>query len=173
MRHSRSVSNKINRLHERVLRIVYNDFKSSFENLLEKNRTVVIPVKILQTLATEIFKISKDFSVPLMSELFHQKVIHYNLRNPYKISIPNVNSVFMDKRVYRTSVHYKTVSTVLKTAIRKWKPNSCLCRLCKSYIGYAGFIYVTCLGLIKEAGYSELTIKISEQRFDVFIVDFF
>ena len=31
MFHSRSVNNKINRLHERVLRIVYNDFKSSFK----------------------------------------------------------------------------------------------------------------------------------------------
>ena len=34
MFHSRSINNKINRLHERVLSIVYNDFKSSFENLL-------------------------------------------------------------------------------------------------------------------------------------------
>ena len=37
MFHSRSINNKINRLHERVLRIVYNDFKSSFKNLLEKD----------------------------------------------------------------------------------------------------------------------------------------
>ena len=29
-----------------------------------------------------------------MSELFHQKVNHYHLRNPYELSIPNVNSVF-------------------------------------------------------------------------------
>ena len=34
MFHIRSINNKINRLHERVLHIVYNDFKSSFENLL-------------------------------------------------------------------------------------------------------------------------------------------
>ena len=40
MFHSCSINSKINRLHERVLRIVYNDFKSSFENLLEKDRTV-------------------------------------------------------------------------------------------------------------------------------------
>ena len=31
--HSRSINNKINRLHERVLGIVYNDFKSSFEKI--------------------------------------------------------------------------------------------------------------------------------------------
>ena len=90
MFHSCSVNNKINGLHERVLRIVYNDFKSSFENILEKDGTVSIHVKNLQKLATEMFKISKNFSVPLMSELFHQKVNHYDLRNPYEFSIANV-----------------------------------------------------------------------------------
>ena len=34
--HSRSINNKINHLHERVLRIVYSNFKPPFENLLEK-----------------------------------------------------------------------------------------------------------------------------------------
>ena len=37
MFHSRSVNSKINRLHKRVLHIVYSDFKSSSENLLEKD----------------------------------------------------------------------------------------------------------------------------------------
>ena len=94
MFHSRSVNNKINRLQERVLGIVYNDFKSSFKNLLDKDETVSIHVKNLQKLATEMFNISKNFSVPLMSELFYQKVNHYDLRNPYEFPIPNVNSVF-------------------------------------------------------------------------------
>ena len=94
MFHSRSINNKINRWHERVLRIVYIDFKSSFENLLEKDGTVSIHVKILQNLATEMFKVSKNFSVLLISELFHQKVNHYDLRNLYEFSMPNVNSVF-------------------------------------------------------------------------------
>ena len=53
------------------MRIVYSDFKLSFENLLEKDGTVSMHVKNLQKLATEIFKISKNFSVPLVSELFY------------------------------------------------------------------------------------------------------
>ena len=51
---SRSINNKINRF-------VYNDFKSSFKNLLEKDGTVSIHVKNLQKLKTEMFKISKIF----------------------------------------------------------------------------------------------------------------
>ena len=59
MFHSRSINNKINRLRERVLRIVYSDFKSSFENLLEQDGSVSIHVKNMQILATEMFKIAK------------------------------------------------------------------------------------------------------------------
>ena len=55
---------------------------------------ISIHVKNMQILATEMFKISKKFTVPLMSKLFHQKNYHYDLQNPYESSIPNVNSVF-------------------------------------------------------------------------------
>ena len=151
MFHSCSINDKINRLHERALRIVYNDFKSSFENLLEKDETVSIHRKNLQKLATEMFKILKNFSVPLMSELFHQKVNHYDLRNPYEFSIPNVNSVFHGQRsisslgplIWQLVPSEFTVlntASAFKTAIRKWKPNNCPCRLCKIYIGKVGFI---------------------------------
>ena len=99
MFHSHSINNKINRLHQRALGIVYNDFKSSFKNLLEIDGTVSIHAKNLQKHATEMFKISKNFSVPLMSELFYRKVNHYNLRNPHEFSIPNLIVFFMDKQV--------------------------------------------------------------------------
>ena len=94
MFHSPSINNKINWLHERVLRIVYSDFKSSFDNLLEKDETFSIHVNNLLKLPTEMLKISKKFSIPLMSELFHQKVNHYDLGNPCEVSFPNFNSIF-------------------------------------------------------------------------------
>ena len=37
MFHSRSLNNKINRIHERALKITYNDKLSSFQKLLEKD----------------------------------------------------------------------------------------------------------------------------------------
>ena len=52
MFHVRSINNKINSLHERVLCILYNDFKLSFENLLEKDGTISIHFKNLQILYT-------------------------------------------------------------------------------------------------------------------------
>ena len=51
--HSRTNNNKINRLHERCLRIVYNDKESSFNDLLEKDGSVSIQMRNTQILATE------------------------------------------------------------------------------------------------------------------------
>ena len=42
MFHSRTINTKINRLHERALRIVYSEFKSSFESLLMKDNSFSI-----------------------------------------------------------------------------------------------------------------------------------
>ena len=66
MCHHRSVNNKINRLHERCLRIIYSDSASSFVDLLDKDRSASEHVKYIKTLATEMFKISNKLTVPLM-----------------------------------------------------------------------------------------------------------
>ena len=51
MIHSRGLNNKINRIHERALRIVYDDNRSSFEDLLNKDKSVTIHQRNLQQLA--------------------------------------------------------------------------------------------------------------------------
>ena len=37
MLHSRTLNNKINRIHERALRAVYSDYNSSFNKLIDKD----------------------------------------------------------------------------------------------------------------------------------------
>ena len=55
------MNNKINRLHERRLRIVHSEKTSPFEILLEKDGSVTIHTRNLRTLATEIFKCLQEF----------------------------------------------------------------------------------------------------------------
>ena len=50
MNHNRASNNRINSLHERALRLVCNDFKSSFDQLLEKDNSVTIHQRNLLTL---------------------------------------------------------------------------------------------------------------------------
>ena len=54
MFHSRQLNNRINKKHERALRLVYKDNKLAFNDLLELDNSVTIHQRRLQTLATEI-----------------------------------------------------------------------------------------------------------------------
>ena len=81
MCHSRTMSNKINRLHERCLRTAYSEKTSSFDKLLENDGSVNIHTRNLQTLVTEIFKVYKNLSLVIIADLFHVRQNSYNLRH--------------------------------------------------------------------------------------------
>ena len=70
MCHSRKLNNKINRLQERALRIVYNDKSSTFYQLLEKDKSVTIHARNLQYLETEIFKVKIGISPIVVTKMF-------------------------------------------------------------------------------------------------------
>ena len=73
MCYSRENNNNINRLYERYLRIIYNDKRSSFNVLLEKDGSVSIHERNNKILATEMFKVSKNLAPPQMHEIFKLK----------------------------------------------------------------------------------------------------
>ena len=54
----RTVNSKINRLHERALRLLYSNDVSSFEELLKIAGTFTIHQRNIQSLAIEIFKVT-------------------------------------------------------------------------------------------------------------------
>ena len=72
MFHSRTINNKINRLHERALRIVYSDFKSSFKGLLMKGNSFSIHERNIQSLAIEIYKFLNGLSPSFLNNVFHK-----------------------------------------------------------------------------------------------------
>ena len=70
MFHSRALNNKTNSIHERALRITYNDSKSTFEELLNKDNSVSIHHRNLQVLAIEMFKIKNNMASEFFNEIF-------------------------------------------------------------------------------------------------------
>ena len=73
MCHSRALNTRINRIHERALRIVYNDHTSTFNMLLDKDKSVTVHVRNIQTLAIEVFKTVNGMSPKIMSKVFPLK----------------------------------------------------------------------------------------------------
>ena len=60
--YSRELNNLINRIHERALRLVYQDNSLSFAELLENDNSVTIHQRNLQILPTKIFKLKERIS---------------------------------------------------------------------------------------------------------------
>ena len=152
MFHSRCNNNKINRLHERCLRIIYNDKQSSFEELLEKDGSVSIHIRNLQLLATEMYKVTKGLSPQIMNDVFTYKSQHsYNLRQISQFATPRVNTVyhgtesvgFLGAKIWALlPISLKNIDNInaFKKEIKKWKPKNCPCRLCKVYVQNVGFV---------------------------------
>ena len=151
MFHSRSLKNKINRIHKRAVRITYNDKSSSFQNLLEKDNSDTIHHGNIKILATETYKFLQGLSPPLMNEIFVERNNNYSLRE---------NNVLTRRRVISVRYGTETVSflapkiwdilpkdiknseslDIFKRKIKKWIPSECPYRLCKTYEPQVGFI---------------------------------
>ena len=151
MWHNRTLNNKINRLHERALRIVYRNNKLTFQELLEKDGSVSIHHKNLQRLATEMYKIKNHLSPLPMQELFTEKNNKHDLRNKRSWGSYNVRTVSYGTETIRyrgpkiweiVPIEIKESTTLagFKAKIKEWKPKGYICGLCKSYIYNLGFI---------------------------------
>ena len=119
MCHSRIINKKINRLHERCLRIIYCDNQSSFEELLEKDNSVSIHDRNIQILATEMYKVSKNMSPPQITELFARKNNHFT-------TICKFCKLFTPKIRGMVPLTYKNIDSLynFKKVIKKWKPEN-------------------------------------------------
>ena len=100
MWHSRAKNNKINRLHERCLRIIYEDKASTFEQLLEKDSSVSIHTRNLRFLAVEMFKVVKGLAPTIINDLFPLKEAdNYNLRHKLFFKISR-NEIYYAENLY-------------------------------------------------------------------------
>ena len=117
MCHSHANNNKINKLYERCLRIVYNDKQFSFNQLLKKDGSVSIHMRNMQVLATEMYKFIINLSPPLMNRVFKlNSESRYNLTQISKFSRSLVRSRDIDilPDDYKTMQNLDTLNFKIK-----------------------------------------------------------
>ena len=154
MFHNRKLNNHINRIHERALRIVYQDHNSTFEELLAKYGSFKIQDRNLQRLIIEIFKVKMKLAPEIMNEVFDIIESPYPLRNELRFKSRNIRTVrygietaaFGGSRIWRYMPSELKESTSLnefRSKIKTWKPENCPCKLCKIYLQRIGYLQVT------------------------------
>ena len=70
MCHGRTLNNKINKLYERALGLVYDDRQLTLKELLNIDKSVTIHHRNLQVLATELYKVHHGLAPELMNDIF-------------------------------------------------------------------------------------------------------
>ena len=143
MFHSRSLNNKINRIHERVLRLVYHS-NLSFSEILDLDNSVTVHQKNLQALVTEIYKFKNGIAPDIMKDIFVLQNPSYNLRSScnqfmrknIKTAHYGIQSViYLGLKIWElvsNNIKYSNSLSKSKKLIKLWKPGAFPCRLCKT-----------------------------------------
>ena len=122
----------MNKIHERALRIVYQDAKSSFETLLQKDNSFTIHVRNVQTLGIELYKVAYGIAPEIMRLVFPTKPdIKYPWENIFQTH--NVRTVswgteslsYLGPKIWSLiPLELKKLKYLtFKKKIRSWKPD--------------------------------------------------
>ena len=151
MFHGRTLNNKINHLHERSIRIVYKENKSSFKELLKKENSFTVHLRNIQSLSTELFKVKVNLSNTIMGDILQTRARPYNLRSNTDFARISVNTsrFGLNSLRYFASEVWNIVPSDIKNAsylnifknkIRKWEPKEYHCYLCQPYVSNLRFV---------------------------------
>ena len=151
MFHSRTLNNKINRFHERALRLVYKDVHLSFQQLLDKDDSVNIHHRHLQKLATKMYKLENNISPIIMKTILPESQNPYLLRSGNPFHTENIRTLYYGIEtislrgpktwaMVRNEIKQSNSINEFKRKIKKWVPKGCTCNLCKVCVQHVGFL---------------------------------
>lgn len=153
---SNKMNKKINHIHERALRLVYQDYVTSFSDLLKKDNSLTFHHRNIHQVAIEMFKVKHDLSPPFMKEMFTNVGNVKGTRSGDTFARPNVCTVNKGDQSLRSfgpivwnvmlPSRLKTCKNLseFKNNIKCWVPENCPYKLCKQYtpeLGYVNIVY--------------------------------
>ena len=148
--HCRKLNNRIKCMHERALRLVYNDYYSSFQTLLIKDNSVSIHIRNIQALAIDLYKVAKGISTEIMGLVFPlRESIRYptmnilQTRNVRTTAYGTSSLAYLGPRIWTTLpavLKNLTSLKAFKQKIKECNPSNCPCKLCIHYIANLGYL---------------------------------
>ena len=137
----KSSNNEINRIHKRALRVLLDDYGSTFEELLQKRGEHTIHTRNLQTLLLEAYKCLTSKNPSFLWDLFERRPTNYNLRIKDLVQLPSTKTVRygLNSLRFRGSMLWNTLPDMIKSAkndrqfknrIKDWTGSTCCCIIC-------------------------------------------
>ena len=152
MFHSRKMEHRINNIHKRALKLVYQDSPDlTFQELLAKDKSVSVYQKNLHLLPNEIFRYKAGTLPELMNHIFHFVERAYNLRSDYTLERTRDHTVYHGSEslssvapklwdLLPNSIKNSASLKEFKTKLNTRAFERCACRICKKYVGRVGSI---------------------------------
>ena len=134
---------KIEKIQKRALRVILNDYQSSYDELLDKIDQPLMYISRFRNIVLETFKSVNKINPPFMQDLFEVKENKYNLRGGILLDQPKVCTErygihtirYQGARLWNSlPPHMKTSVTVedFKYHLAKWNGPVCKCGYCLS-----------------------------------------
>ena len=133
---SSTLINKLETTQERALRMIDNDQLSSYTSILETQKKTTVKVRLLQLLATEIYKTLSNNNPSYIKEIFEMKCnrsserLRYNIKSQtFKTTKFGRNSLRILGPILWNSLpnHLKAIKSlpIFKSEIKKWGKTNC------------------------------------------------
>ena len=135
-------SKKLEKVQERALRFVYEDYNSSYEELLQKAKVPSLQIRRMRTMALETYKIINKLAPVCLHDLVHMKNSKYSFRYSNILEIPQIKSTRYGKKSFRFAAttlwnslpdHFRTENSFsqFKSLLQSWNGSKCRCSACR------------------------------------------
>ena len=149
--HDRGSNSKINRIQERVLKLVCRDNGKELE--VEREENLSNHQRNLQLLMIEIYKAKHNISPEFMKGVFFENHNNYNLRGDNHLRLPNIvtTKYGTEDVMYRGYILWSSLPKDIKNSstlsefkrrLISWDGNICNCKACKDFILGVGFLKI-------------------------------
>ena len=130
---------KIEKIQEQALRILYNNFSSDFESILNKSGKLTIEVKRLRILALEVSKTLNNMNPEYINEIFYKTAfttdipLNLEVNENHTTKYGNKSLRCLGPHIWNSlpnQIKKETDYTKFKEFINDWFGMKCKCNLC-------------------------------------------
>jgi hypothetical protein len=132
---------KLEKIQERALRFVFNDYHSTYNSLLVKASKPSVSDFLIKNTVEQVFKVLHNLAKPIQPSFFLVPNSHYDIRNKNRLKLPNYNTTKYGKHSFRYMGSYLWNSMPnamqecnsicdFKDMLRGWDGPNCKCGYC-------------------------------------------
>ena len=136
---------KIENIQKRTLQFLYDDYKSSYSDLLSKAKKTTMTISRLRSLCIEVYKTINSLNPSFMSKIFEfnqptriqrsQQILNLKVQRANQVKFGERSLRVLGPKIWNSlPPHIKSAQnlSVFKHLIKSWDGVSCKCNLCRS-----------------------------------------